>query len=27
VAVALGYVEPLESDLPLVTNTLFKLSR
>ena len=27
VAVALGYVEPVESDLALVTNTLYKLSR
>jgi four helix bundle protein len=27
VAVALGYVEPSESDLALVTNTLYKLSR
>ena len=27
VAVALGYVEPTRSDLELVTNTLYKLSR
>ena len=26
-AVALGYVEPFESDLPLVINTLYKLTR
>jgi four helix bundle protein len=27
VAVALGYVEPFSSDLELVTNTLYKLTR
>jgi four helix bundle protein len=27
VAVALGYVEPVQNDLPLVTNTLYKLAR
>jgi four helix bundle protein len=27
VAVALGYVEPVEGDLALVINTLFKLTR
>ena len=27
VAVALGYVEPMTSELELVTNTLYKLSR
>jgi len=26
-AVALGYVEPVETDLPLIVNTLYKLAR
>ena len=26
-AVALGYLEPFETDLPLIVNTLYKLSR